>query len=820
MFDFLGQTVSRVWWLFLAAWVTVVVASRLAAPPWEDVSQDKEFAFLPPDAPSRRAEEAFAKAFPDDRPASNIVLVLSRADTKPEQRDQDLKFIEDLLEPRLRQIAEAEGGLAYEIKPSEEPLFPADNEPHTPPATPKNRSIIARIQTPNTLGTGALRVSPDQKALLVVVELTTEFLSTLNWPVIGRIENLVQELEQQGKVPAGLDIALTGSAVIGRDRALAQLQSVRATETLTVVLVVALLILIYRAPLLALIPLATVYLAVQVSINLLAILARAGYVTLFQGIQIYITILAYGAGVDYCLFLTARYKEALDQGASPREAVASAVGGVGSALVASAATVMFGIGMMVFAQFGKFRDAGIAIPLSIGLTLLATLTFSPALLRLAGWWAFWPQYSKAMTSSQGPAEKPSRPRHWLFRPGALQCGWEKVGEALLRRPGTVWLATVAVMAPFVVTASMLYNQLSYDLIGNLPADLPSVTATRILEERFPAGLIGPVTVLLVNPHVDFSTAHGREIVDELTDRLREKQKELALADVRTLSAPLGITSAANPGLTDLPVSKETRRQALEVGALDHYVTAMGERKKIGTRLDLVLMQSPFAHQSVENLERAEQMIQDTLPSQLRDGSQLYFAGPTASIRDLQLVVRGDRTRIEILVLASVLVILMVLLRTIGVPFYLLLSVLFSYYATLGVAFIIFWLLDPHGFTGIDWKVAIFLFTILIAVGEDYNIFLMARIHEEQRRHGPVRGITEALTRTGPIISSCGIIMAGTFSSLLAGSLTEMKQLGFALAFGILLDTFVVRPILVPSFLIWLAKRPERRSETAWAKTPD
>ena len=134
---------------------------------------------------------------------------------------------------------------------------------------------------------------------------------------------------------------------------------------------------------------------------------------------------------------------------------------------------------------------------------------------------------------------------------------------------------------------------------------------------------------------------------------------------------------------------------------------------------------------------------------------------------------------------------------------LLVSVLFSYYATLGVSFAVFWLLDPQGFAGIDWKVAIFLFTILIAVGEDYNIFLITRVDEEERQHGPQHGVTEALTRTGPIISSCGIIMAGTFASLLAGSLVEMKQLGFALAFGVLLDTLVIRPILVPAFLILL-----------------
>src|SRR5439155_23415038 len=108
-----------------------------------------------------------------------------------------------------------------------------------------------------------------------------------------------------------------------------------------------------------------------------------------QGIQIYITILAYGAGVDYCLFLTARYKEELDRGRHPSDAVAGAVGGVGVALTASAATVMCGIGMMSFAEFGKFREAGLAIPLSLLLVLCATLTFSPSLLCLAGRRAVW-----------------------------------------------------------------------------------------------------------------------------------------------------------------------------------------------------------------------------------------------------------------------------------------------------------------------------------------------------------------------------------------------------------------------------------------------
>ena len=312
-----------------------------------------------------------------------------------------------------------------------------------------------------------------------------------------------------------------------------------------------------------------------------------------------------------------------------------------------------------------------------------------------------------------------------------------------------------------------------------------------------------MTVLLVNPSVDFGDPHGREIVAQVAEQLRAEKDQLGLADIRSLTAPLGITRASENPFAGSRLPEETRREVTQRAALERYVTALGERARIGTRLDLILTQSPFSHWSVEDLNRIEQAIRGCLPARLRENSQLYLEGTTASVRDLANVMRQDRVRIELLVLASVFVILVLLLRRLVTPLYLLASVLFSYYATLGMTFLVFWLLDPHGFSGIDWKVAIFLFTILIAVGEDYNIFLLTRVHEEERRHGPLGGVTAALTRTGPIISSCGIIMAGTFATLLAGSLTEMKQLGFALSFGVLLDTFVVRPILVPAFLILL-----------------
>ncbi len=804
-FQKLGQVVRRTWPLLLGIWLLLLLASWLTAPPWEQVAQDQEFVFLPANSPSRRAEELLARAFPTDHSASNIVLALYRAGSQGAPPTEDQEFIANVLEPDLRQIAEAEGGLAYEIKPSEEPLF----APEGPPSPPAQRSLIARILTPNTPGAGALLVSPDGQLQLVVVELTNDFLSKRSWPTIDKIQHLVQSLRQEGKIPSGVEIALTGSAVLGRDHALAELQSVQATGVLTVLLVITLLVLIYRAPLLAIIPLVTVYLAVKVALNLLALMAGHGYLAVFNSLQIFITILAYGAGVDYCLFLTGRYREEMDRGASPTHAVANAIGGVGAAVTASAATVICGIGMMSFAEFGKFHDAGLAIPLSLLLVLGATLTFTPSLLRLVGTWAFWPQrWEPAATAEVRSAERaPAAPETTPALPGGLfQAGllgriWDRVGQLLLRRAGTVWLITFALMAPFAVIAGLLYHHINYDVIGTLPTNALSHTGTQLLQEHFPDGIIGPVTVVVVNPQVDFQSAQGRALIEQLTNRLREQQAQLGLADIRSLTLPLGTTPAAAQPLAGYNIPEDMRREAAEQLAEQHYLTDLGEHTKIGTRLDLVLQHSPFSRQSIEDLDRLEQSVRDALPAEVRDTTQLAFAGTTASVRDLANVMQRDRTRIELLVLASVFLILILLLRGFIVPLYLLLSVLFSYYTTLGVAFVVFWLLDPSGFTGIDWKVVIFLFTILIAVGEDYNIFLMTRIREEEVRHGPLEGITVALDRTGPIISSCGIIMAGTFASLLAGSLTEMKQLGFALTFGVLLDTFIVRPILVPAFLI-------------------
>ncbi len=157
----------------------------------------------------------------------------------------------------------------------------------------------------------------------------------------------------------------------------------------------------------------------------------------------------------------------------------------------------------------------------------------------------------------------------------------------------------------------------------------------------------------------------------------------------------------------------------------------------------------------------------------------------------------------VLVTLGVYAVLVMLLRRPGICLYLIVTVVLGYLASLGVTDLVFRALHRGGtpWNGLDWTVGFFLFVILVAVGEDYNILLMTRVIEEERKHGTTEGTRRAVAHTGGIISSCGLIMAGTFGSMLTGSLTSLRQLGFALGLGILLDTFLVRPILVPAFVV-------------------
>jgi RND superfamily putative drug exporter len=189
-------------------------------------------------------------------------------------------------------------------------------------------------------------------------------------------------------------------------------------------------------------------------------------------------------------------------------------------------------------------------------------------------------------------------------------------------------------------------------------------------------------------------------------------------------------------------------------------------------LDIVLNCDPFEQESMATLQLIQTWLDHVLPEYSLVGKmQAECFGITANGKDLAVVTEGDRRRVNVLVLLAILVILIALVRNMGLAVYLLITVLASYFAALGATVLVGAYWNGQPMDSIDWRVPFFLFTILVAVGEDYNILLVSRALQERKRFGTVEGMRRALAKTGGAITSCGLIMAGTFATLMLAPLS-------------------------------------------------
>jgi RND superfamily putative drug exporter len=598
--------------------------------------------------------------------------------------------------------------------------------------TATDRRTIARARSElaarRPIGAGAptpVLFSPTGRAAFFSIPIS----GTVSTTVLGDDVSQIRAVVARGATPAtaegsgdALRVAVGGPAGSAADA----VQAFAGIDTkllgVTVVIVALLLLLIYRSPILWLVPLASVGLAAAWSQGVAYLLARSGFVINGMTVGI-LTVLVFGAGTDYSLLLVARYREELRRQADTHVAMAVALRRAGPAILTSGVTVVLGLLCLLLAQLNDVAALGPACAGAIVCALVAQLVVLPALLLVLGRRAFWPFIPRV--GDEVPEEA------GLFG---------KLGRLLSRRRRPVWIGILLLMGGCCF--GLLAYQGGLTQQNGFVGKVDSVEAQNLLGANFPGIAAPKATVLVLDPSA------------------------AARARATALDTP-GIAAAS---------------QATPIGkAVAFDVTLSSDRQSAAS----------------STVVRLRQHLTEAV------GARTLVGGQIATDVDIADAASHDRAVIIPVVAAVVLVMLGLILRSVVAPFMLVATVLLSFFASLGITAVVVRYL--FNFTGFDPSVPIFGFVFLVALGVDYNIFLMTRVREEAS-FGHAVGVMKGLAVTGSVITSAGVVLAATFSVLAVLPLAALVEVGFLVAFGVLVDTTLVRSALVPALALEIGPR--------------
>ncbi len=641
--------------------------------------------------------------------------------------------------------------------------------------------------------------SQDGKAAIVTAYINGE----------GEGERIIDPVKYWREVIAdqsgGLEAKITGGAGFSAD-AIEVFEGINGTLLMAALaLVIFLLIVIYRSPMFLFIPLIAVVFAEILSRSIGYGVSELGVAVNGQSSSI-MSVLVLGAGTDYALLLVARYREELHHTTDKYEAMSTALESAGPAILASAATVIAALLCLMIAKVNGTSGLGPIAAIGIASAALSMLTLLPALLTIFGRRAFWPFVPHTEETAPTAAALSDRARRTIVEGSGF---------------GAFARVTLACLAVLVLLPLVLLNWVLRMLSGR----------------RIPSLIVGPLDRAVFTPYE--VRRHRSEHTSDATHGFwRRVGDRIAVSPRRIMFGTVGVLLVCCAGFaffsTDL-TSEDSYRTEVESVEGQHLLdrsfpsgaTAptniivankddVGPVKAAVERVDGVEAVSPPVAEGPPGT-----LIQATLEPNpystaafdlvepIRDeahgaSAEVLIGGPTAVEFDVRDAAGWDSTVIPPLILLVVFLILLGLLRAVIAPLVLIATVILSFLAALGVGYFVFDVF--FGFPGSDPSLPLFAFVFLVALGVDYNIFLIARAREETEKHGSEQGILRALAVTGGVISSAGIVLAGTFSVLAVLPLTFLTEIGFVVAFGVLLDTFLVRSVLVPAIALTLGDR--------------
>ncbi|EOS58818.1 MMPL family transporter [Paenibacillus barengoltzii] len=516
----------------------------------------------------------------------------------------------------------------------------------------------------------------------------------------------------------------------------------------TVLIVLILLLLIYRSPILAFIPLIAVGFAYGVAGPILGKMAEQGWITVdSQAISI-MTVLLFGAGTDYCLFLISHFRHLLTEEKDKSKALAAAVKGSSGAIAMSGFTVVIALLVLLLAKYGSVQRFGVPFSLSILIMGIASLTLVPALLAILGRASFFPFIPRTPEMQAERAQRRGKPvRQPKPRTSA---GW--IGRTVTKRPWTIFIVALIFLGVLATQATRI--EYTVDLLSSFPEDTPSREGFAVIADKFTPGELAPVKLMV--------DTEGQDI------------------DLQTVFSSLPyISQVSEP----------------ESGKTNSNIRAV----------ELEFNLNPYSNEAMQHLpelrEAAESLLSDQGISNPQD--KVWISGQTATQYDTEHVNARDTEVIIPIVIGLIALLLLVYLRSIVAMVYLILTVVLSYFAALGIGWVV--IHDLMGSAAIQGLIPLYAFVFLVALGEDYNIFLISSIWKKRKVMPLKDAIREGVNETGGVITSAGLILAGTFAVLATLPIQALVQFGIIAAIGVLLDTFIVRPFLVPAITMLLGQ---------------
>jgi putative drug exporter of the RND superfamily len=818
MFSALSKFTTKYRIPIIIVWIVFAVVFFIFAPKLSEVGVTDQSQFLPQSTQSAEANKLLEEKFTSTKfAASTGIIVVYNADGLSAADMQESKTIHDWL---------------------------------VSSSAPQEIEQVVSIYENEALSSEL--ISTDKTTMMVIINFSVSPLSDAAASATQQIRDYLQQNNFT-------DIYFTGDTGLFQDMFSTVQKTVDTTTLVTVILVAVLLLIIYRSPIAIFLPLIAIGCSFAVSMGIIGYLGEAGakFSTLSEA---YLVVIIFGVGTDYCLFIVSRFREELRQ-KERAEAQSHAIKHIGPVITASALTVIVAFLSLGISRYGMNTTTGYAMALGVAMTLLAGLTLVPAMMSLFGKYLFWPtKISSAKREggfgwhtignwiSQHPAMVALPIVIVLLLPYIALPHLNRSADIVNQLPQSA----ESVKGYRVLTEHFAMGELQpqYVLIDNKGTNITDKNSLQSIE-----GIAQSLADVQGVSSIDYFSAQSAQLayfagqlrslgdalgIGQGIDQLASLQSSGQLIQGLALKYPgiiqsqnflqatanltkLNTLAAQLPSTTpdNLPAMLAQVQSTL-YAVSDNLNGLVSEFKlesdtpfsasllktyfsddKTVARINVVLSGDPYSPEAIATVTRLRDAVANDIKASSLAGSSYYVGGETAIQADIMLTNDADFGRVVSISIAGILIVIMILLRSILAPLYMVATVLLNYGTTLGIATWLF--LDVMNQNSVIFILPLFIFVILVALGADYNIFLVSRIREEAQTKPIKDAVSHAVANTGGVITACGIILAGTFATLMTSPLEIVFQIGLAISIGILIDTFLVRALLVPA-LVTIAKQ--------------